>query len=182
MRVTLVIARARNGVIGRDNALPWHLPEDLRHFKALTTGYPIIMGRRTWESIGRPLPGRRTIVITRDPSRLPSGIESSTSLRDAIARAGTPGPDPAISTDEVFIVGGAEIYRQAMAQSLVDRAIITEIDLEPAGDVHLDPPCAPQWRRVSSTGHRSASGIAFRIDEWLREAHGPADSAGGAGI
>ena len=90
-RITLLVARARNGVIGRDNALPWHLPEDLRHFKATTMGHPIVMGRRTYESIGRPLPGRRTIVVTRDPTWAQPGCERAGSLAEAIRLAGTPG-------------------------------------------------------------------------------------------
>jgi len=181
MRVTLVVARASNGVIGRDNALPWHLPEDLRHFRALTLGHPIIMGRKTWESIGRPLPGRRTIVVTRDPSRLPPGVESSASLRGAIAAAATPGADPQISTNEAFIVGGAEIYAQALREDLADRAVITEIDIAPAGNVHFDPPAAPQWLRIASTEHRSANGMSFRIDEWLREGPGQTSSDAATG-
>ena len=85
-RLTVVVARARNGVIGRDNALPWHLPEDLQHFKATTMGHPILMGRRTFESIGRPLPGRRSIVLSRDPGWAREGCERAGSLDEAIAR------------------------------------------------------------------------------------------------
>ena len=128
-RVTLLVARARNGVIGRDNTLPWHLPEDLRHFKATTMGHPIVMGRRTYESIGRPLPGRRTIVVTRDPTWTQPGCERAGSLDEAIRLAGSPSPgssgrgqstgapstgapstdaradsDPPFATDEVFVI------------------------------------------------------------------------------
>ena len=169
MRVTLVVARARNGVIGRDNAIPWHLPEDLRHFRALTTGHAVIMGRKTWESIGRILPGRRMIVVTRDPSRLPAGVEAASSLQAAIDAASRPCSDPAIATDEVFIIGGARIYAEAMRDELVDRAIVTEIEIDPVGDTRFDVPEPPRWRRLSSVAHQSANGLAYRIDEWRRE-------------
>src|SRR5690606_35588306 len=97
MRVTIVVARARNGVIGRDNALPWHLPEDLKHFKATTFGHAIVMGRRTFESIGRALPGRRSIVVTRNEHWSSPDCERAGCLDEAIALAREPGPDPAIA-------------------------------------------------------------------------------------
>jgi dihydrofolate reductase len=168
MRVTIVVARARNGVIGRDNALPWHLPEDLKHFKATTTGHAIVMGRRTFESIGRALPGRRTIVVTRDPDWAHAGCERAGSLRQAIALAATPGPDPAIATDEVFVVGGAQLYAEARA--IADRAIVTEIDLAPEGDARFEALGPPEWTLKSSQTHRSASGLDYRIEDWERAA------------
>ncbi len=169
MRVTLVVARARNGVIGRDNAIPWHLPEDLRHFRALTTGHAVIMGRKTWESINRILPGRRMIVVTRDPSRLPAGVEAASGLKAAIDAAAKPSSDPTIATNEVFIIGGARIYAEAMRDELVDRAIVTEIEIAPDGDTRFDAPSPPQWQLVSSVAHQAANGLSYRIDEWRRE-------------
>lgn len=165
-RVTIVVARARGGVIGVDNGLPWHLPEDLKHFRATTMGHAIVMGRKTFESIGKALPGRRTIVVSRAPDWSHPGCESATTLRDAIALAGRPGADPSIATDEVFVVGGAELYREAVA--LAQRAIVTEIDLEVAGDAHfprLDP---LHWRAASRSERTSSNGVRFAIVDYLR--------------
>ena len=166
MRVTIVVARARNGVIGRDNALPWHLPEDLKHFKATTIGHAIVMGRRTFESIGRALPGRRTIVVTRDPDWAHAGCERAGSLAEAIALAGTPGPDPAIATDEVFIVGGAQLYAQAL--EVADRAIVTEIGIDPEGDARFEALGPPEWTLRTSQAHHSSGGLDYRIEDWVR--------------
>ena len=166
MRVTIVVARARNGVIGRGNALPWHLPEDLKHFKATTTGHAIIMGRRTFESIGRPLPKRRTIVVTRQPDWAHPGCERAGSLAEALTLAATPTDDASIATDEAFIVGGGELYREALARA--DGAIITEIDLAPEGDAHFQSLGPPDWTLVSAEPRRSQSGIDYRIERWAR--------------
>lgn len=138
--LALIAALARNRVIGRDNGMPWHLPEDLKHFKATTLGAPVIMGRRTFASIGRPLPGRRNIVITRDASRLAgNAVEVAPSLDAALALAG--------DTQRVFVIGGGEIYAQAMP--LAAHLHLTEIDAEIDGDTHF-PPVDPQlWRAVS---------------------------------
>jgi dihydrofolate reductase len=165
-RLTLIVARARNGVIGRDNALPWHLPEDLRHFRLTTTGHPILMGRRTFESIGRPLPGRRTIVVTRDPGWSHPGCERAGSLSEAIELAGQPGVNPEIATDEAFVIGGAQLYAEAV--KIADRVLVTEVELEPEGDVYFDRPGPPEWTLRSSAPHRSASGLGYRITEWVR--------------
>jgi dihydrofolate reductase len=126
-RVVLVAAVARNGVIGRDGDLPWRIPEDLKHFKALTLGGPLVMGRKTYASTGRPLPGRRTIVVTRQADWSADGVETALSLEKALALAGDVG--------QVFIVGGAEIYRQAMP--FTDVVELTEVDQHPDGDTHL---------------------------------------------
>jgi dihydrofolate reductase len=104
-RLTLIAAVAQNGVIGRDNKLPWRLSEDLKHFKALTMGHPMIMGRKTWESLPGKLPGRPHIVVTRNPAYIADGATVVTSLQAAVAAAG--------DTDEVFVIGGAELYAQA---------------------------------------------------------------------
>lgn len=166
MRITIVVARARNGVIGHGNALPWHLPEDLRHFKATTTGHAIIMGRRTFDSIGRPLPGRRTIVVSRQPDWTHPGCERASSLTDALALAATPGIDTSIGTDEAFVVGGAELYREAVP--LADAAIVTEIDLEPEGDAHFEALGPPDWALTSADPRCSQAGIRYRIERWSR--------------
>lgn len=165
-RVTIVVARARNGVIGRDNGLPWRLPEDLAHFKATTTGHALIMGRRTFESIGRPLPGRRTIVVSANPHWSHPGCERAASLREAIALAGRPGPDPSIATDEVMVVGGTSIYREALP--LADRIVLTEIDADFEGDARFDAPDPALWRETGRTAAMSAGGLAYAIVEYRR--------------
>jgi len=165
-RVTIVVARARGGVIGADNGLPWHLPEDLKHFRATTMGHAIVMGRKTFESIGKALPGRRTIVVSRDPRWTHPGCESATSLEAAIALAAQPGTDPSIATDEVFVVGGAQLYLDAIA--VAQRAIVTDIDLEVAGDAHFPELDALQWRVESRSERRSDSGLRYAIIDYRR--------------
>ncbi len=127
MTVTLVAAIARNGVIGVDGGLPWHLPDDLRRFKELTLGHVLVMGRKTYESIGHPLPGRTTIVVTRSPSwdSAAAEVRVAGSVSDAIEAA-------AALDDEVFVVGGAQVY--AAALPLADRLELTWVDAEPEGD------------------------------------------------
>lgn len=138
MSVTLVAAIGRNRVIGADGGMPWHLPEDLKHFKAVTLGTTMIMGRRTFDSIGRPLPGRRTIVVTRDAAWHRDGVETAHSLGAALALAG----DVPIS-----IVGGGQIYAQAM--DLADRMDLTFIDAEPDGDTVFPQWTDADWREVA---------------------------------
>lgn len=128
MEVIIVVAVAKNNVIGRDGKLPWHLPSDLQHFKKTTMGFPLIMGRKTFESIGRPLPGRDNIVMTRDPSLKIPGCIVVHSLEDAIAQC----------TDEkIFIIGGAEIFNAALP--LTDTIIVTALERDVEGDVYFDP-------------------------------------------
>lgn len=142
-RISLIAAVARNGVIGLDGGMPWHLPEELRHFKATTMGHPLVMGRRTFESIGRPLPGRRTVVVTRDPSWQHPGVETAHSFAEAISLAG-----PA---DEVFVAGGAQVYAEALP--FAHRLVLTEVHAEPEGDTWF-PQWSPQeWREVSREEH-----------------------------
>lgn len=167
LRVTLVVARAHGGVIGVDNRLPWHLPEDLKHFRALTMGHAILMGRRTWESIGKALPGRRTIVVTRGHDSLPEGVERARSLSEALAIAATPGSDSSIRTDEAFVIGGARLFEDALR--VAQRVVLTEIDLEVDGDTHfrdLDP---ARWREISRSEHRSVNGLRYEIVEYRSE-------------
>ena len=166
-RVSLVVARARNGTIGRNNALPWHLPEDLKHFRKLTTGHAIVMGRRTFESIGRPLPSRRSIVISRTESFAPEGVEVVASLDDALARcAGMP---------EAFVIGGAGLFQEAI--EVADRAIVTEIDADFEGDTFFEPLDAAQWTPTSRTEAESASGLRYAIVIYERKAAEHAASA-----
>ncbi len=166
--MTIVVARARNGVIGRDNRLPWRLPEDLAHFKATTMGRALIMGRRTFESIGRALPGRRTIVVTRDAAWSHAGCERAGSLAEAVALAAAPGPDPAIGTDEAMVVGGAQIYREAMP--LADRIVLTEIDEDFDGDARFPAPDPVAWEESRRRQEVSKSGLRYSIVEYRRRA------------
>jgi dihydrofolate reductase len=151
--ITLIVARAANGVIGLGNTLPWQLPEDLRHFKATTLGHVLVMGRKTFESIGRPLPGRRTIVLTRDPAWTSPGCECAGSIDEAIRLAG--------AVSHIFVAGGGEIYRAALDQA--DQAIITEIDLAPGGDAFFPPLDPATWLLQSRQMHNSASGVHYAI-------------------
>ena len=136
--ISIIVAIARNYTIGSANSMPWHLPEDFRHFKQVTMGKAVIMGRKTYESIGRPLPGRRNIVITRNTDLRIEGCEMATSLDEAIALCDT--------TEENFIIGGGEIYRQAMP--IADKLYITHIDAEFEGDTRF-PNIGPEWREIS---------------------------------
>jgi dihydrofolate reductase len=147
MKVSLIVAAAANNVIGCDNKLPWHLPQDLKYFKSRTLGKPVIMGRKTYESIGRPLPGRANIVVTRNTGWAVPGINAVTSLEDALTLAInlTKGQD--VQASEAMIIGGAEIYKAALP--LADRIYLTRIDVPVDGDAwfpDLDP---ADWQLVS---------------------------------
>ena len=153
MTLSLIFARAANGVIGRDNTIPWRLPEDMAHFKRLTLGWPVIMGRKTWDSLPpkfRPLPGRANIVITRQPDWKDSGAETAASLADALALCA--------ASDEVWIIGGAQIYAQAMP--LAERIEVTEIAENIEGDAYA-PPLGPEWRETAREDHVAANGMKF---------------------
>jgi len=140
--VTLVAAVGANGVIGVDGGLPWRLPEDLAHFKRLTMGHPMIMGRATFDSIGRALPGRTTIVVTRNPGWSADGVETAPNLEAALQRAS--GLD-----DDIFIVGGSQIYQQALASDLVDLMCITRVAAAPEGDAYFPPLDWERWQPVA---------------------------------
>lgn len=142
MKLSIIVAVAENGVIGRGNDLPWRLSADLRRFKRLTMGHAVIMGRKTWESIGRPLPGRRMIVVTRQPNFQADGCELAASLPAAcgLASAG--------ATNEAFIIGGAEIYRQALP--LASRLYLTRVHATIAGDKFFPDYAASDWQLASS--------------------------------
>lgn len=152
-RLSLIVAMARNGVIGVNNALPWHLPEDLKHFKALTMGHHIIMGRRTYESIGRPLPGRTTVIVTRDPAYAMAGCLVAHSLAEAVQRCH--------GDDEAFFVGGASLYEQALP--LADRMYITEIQADYQGDAHFPAIDRTQWRETARAREVSPTGLAYHF-------------------
>ncbi|MCX7274520.1 MAG: dihydrofolate reductase [Burkholderiales bacterium] len=158
--LTVLVARARNGVIGRDNQLPWRLPEDLRHFKATTLGHVLIMGRLTFESIGRPLPGRTTLVLTRNPDWRAPGCLLAASLAEALATAHAQGQG------EVFVVGGEQIYRQALP--IAARVLVTEIELDVPGDAHFGPLPAGQWQETSRQAQTGADGTRFAIVDYRR--------------
>ena len=150
-RVYLVAAVARNGVIGAKGQLPWHLPEDLKHFRKITLGHPVIMGRRTWQSLGNPLPGRDNIVISRTPGFEAPGASVAASLEAAIALcAGEP---------VAFVIGGAEIY--AAALPLADGLVLTEIGADYAGDTHFPDWDRAAWRATQREMHTSADGLRF---------------------
>ena len=141
--ISLIVAVAENGVIGRDGALPWRLSDDLRRFKALTMGKPVIMGRKTWESIGRPLPGRQNIVITRKPGYRAEGSVVVGSLTAALAAAG--------DVPEIMVIGGAEIYRQFLP--LAGRIYLTRVHTVIAGDTFLPAMDPAEWEEVERTRH-----------------------------
>ncbi|APW37383.1 dihydrofolate reductase [Rhodoferax koreense] len=161
MPIHLIFARARNGVIGANNTLPWHLPEDLAHFKRTTMGAPVIMGRKTWDSLPprfRPLPGRQNVVLTRQAGWQADGAVRAGSVEEARAMfpAGV----------DAWVIGGADIYAQALP--LADSAVVTEIDADFEGDAFA-PLLAPPWREVSRETHRAASGLGYSFVVFRRE-------------
>jgi dihydrofolate reductase len=153
MKLNLILARARNGVIGKHNALPWHLPEDMAHFKRHTLGCPVIMGRKTWDSLPpkfRPLPGRLNVVVTRQPDWTAEGAMVVNSIEAACAAC------PADST--AWVIGGAELYAQALV--LASTAVVTEIDAEFEGDAFA-PQFGPEWREAARESHHSSTGLGY---------------------
>ena len=142
-RVSLIVAMAKNRVIGKNNSLPWHLPADLKHFKALTMEHHIVMGRKTYESIGKPLPGRTSVVVTRNVKYSMPGVIVANSLKAAIAACG--------EDQEIFVIGGAELYRQAIA--LADRIYLTEIDANMEGDAHFTELDFNAWQESARVSH-----------------------------
>lgn len=153
-RLALIVAMDRNRVIGRDNSLPWHIPQDLRHFRQLTMGKPLVMGRRTWESIGRPLPGRPSLVISRDPAFAADGAEVFQTLEAALQRATSLAARS--GADEVMVIGGAQIYAEALPR--VARLYVTEVHAEVPGDTWFPEFAGPQWREASREEHPPAEG------------------------
>ncbi|WP_372866540.1 dihydrofolate reductase [Pseudomonas sp.] len=160
----LIAALAQNRVIGRDNQLPWHLPADLKHFKALTLGKPIIMGRKTWDSLGRPLPGRLNLVVSRQPSLQFEGAEVFASLEAAIVRAEQWAREQGV--DELMLIGGAQLYQQALP--LAARLYLTRVDISPEGDAWF-PEFDAAWQRTAAeTFAPLAQSPAYTFETWTR--------------
>lgn len=155
MRLSMIAAMGRNRVIGIDNAMPWHIPADLQHFRAKTMGKPVLMGRRTLEAIGKPLPGRYTIVLTRDPAWRHDGVTVTTDVEEALAAARAEAERR--GTGEAMVGGGAQIYRQLIERT--DRLYLTEVDLAPDGDAFFpDYTAFGRWREISRERHAAADG------------------------
>jgi dihydrofolate reductase len=157
MIIALIAAVASNGVVGRNNQLPWHLPQDLRYFKRTTLGKPVVMGRRTWDSIGRPLPGRTNIVISRQSSLEIEGALVVPDLASALTRAAAVAAGEAC--DELMVIGGAEIYAQALP--LADRLYLTEVHAEVEGDAWFPAWNRDQWQELSRERHSACSSNPF---------------------
>jgi dihydrofolate reductase len=159
--ISLIAAVASNRVIGKDKQLPWHLPEDMRHFRETTRGKPVIMGRNTWESLPdafRPLPGRLNIVVSRNPAYQAAGATLAASLDDALRRAG--------DAAEAFVIGGAELYRQALP--LADRLYLTEIEESVDGDVFFPELAPSEWQEVARKARQGTTGLRFSFVVYQR--------------
>ena len=155
MQLHLIFARSRNGVIGVDGGLPWHLPEDLAHFKRCTLGCPVIMGRKTWDSLPpkfRPLPGRANVVVTRQADWQAPGALCAASLEQAMERCG--------AAEHVWVIGGAQLY--ALALPLAATAVVTEVDTEVEGDAFA-PTFGAQWEETAREEHTAANGLRYRF-------------------
>ena len=152
MRISIIAAMAKNRVIGQKNALPWHLPEDLKHFRKLTMGHHIVMGRKTFESIGKPLPGRTSIVVSRNADLVIPGAEVAPSMEKAVSLCS--------GDEEIFIIGGGELFSQAM--SFADRIYLTEIQDEYEGDAYFPRMDPSEWLEVSREAHE---GYHFTVFE-----------------
>jgi len=156
MPLHLIYARSRNNVIGVNGDLPWHLPEDLAHFKRSTLGQPVIMGRVTWQSIPekfRPLPGRTNVVVSRQPEFSAPGAQVVTSLQAAL--------DLFPADEVVWLIGGAQLYAQAMP--LAQQLVITEIDEDYEGDAFAPAVVAAEWKETQRTTHTSAQGLGYSL-------------------
>lgn len=159
-RIGLIWAQARGRVIGSNGAMPWHLPEDLAHFKRTTQGHPVIMGRKTWDSLParfRPLPGRRNIVVTRQENFNQIGVERACSLREALRFCE--------NSEQVWVIGGAQIYAQALP--LADALVVTEIDADFAGDAFA-PAIGPGWHEVAREPLVTGNGLRLAFVTWRR--------------
>ena len=161
MQINLIYARAANGVIGKDNAMPWHLPEDMAHFKQLTSGCPVIMGRKTWDSLPakfRPLPGRHNIVISRQAGYAAEGASTAASLVQALRLCE--------ADSQVWVIGGAQIY--ALAEPLAHRIEVTEIAHDFDGDAFA-PVLGLQWQEAARQAHVSANGLRFSFVTYTKQ-------------
>ena len=157
--ITIVAALARNRAIGLDGAMPWHLPRELKHFKDTTMGKPIVMGRKTHESIGRALPGRQNLVVTRNAAFSAAGCDVAGSLDQAVARA---------NGDEVIVIGGGELYSRALP--VADRMVLTLVDCEPEADTWFPEWSEADWRRTDSRREAAdeKNPHAYEVVEFLR--------------
>jgi dihydrofolate reductase len=163
--LSLIAALAENRVIGVDNSMPWHLPGDFKHFKATTLGKPIIMGRKTWDSLGRPLPGRLNLVVTRQQDLQLEGAEVFTSLDAAVHRAEEWAREQGVS--EVMLIGGAQLYGQALEHA--DRLYLTRVALSPEGDAWFPAFDESQWTLVSNTENPALDDKpAYSFEVWER--------------
>lgn len=159
MLLSLIVAYAQNHVIGRNNTLPWRLPSDLAHFKRTTLGHPVIMGRKTWESLGRPLPGRRNIVISRNQDFTADGAQCVSSLSQAIASVQ--------EAEQAFVIGGAQIYQEALP--FAQQVIATEVLANVEGDAFFAPLDPAQWTEISRTHHPEENGLRFDVVQYRRK-------------
>ena len=158
-RLALVAAVARNGVIGANNRMPWHLAGELRHFRTLTTGHRIVMGRKTWESLGRPLPDRENVIVSRDAALVAPGCRVVASLADALADCALPDP--------IFCIGGAELYRAALP--LADELHLTEIDADFQGDTLMPAIPRAEWREIArQPANDAATGVNYAFVHYVR--------------
>ncbi|MGW0665015.1 dihydrofolate reductase [Streptodolium elevatio] len=168
MNVGLIWAQTLDGVIGADNAIPWRVPEDMAHFKATTLGHPVVMGRKTWDSLPprfRPLTGRRNIVVTRDPQWAAEGAERAGSVKQALELAAEP-PRPDGASAEIWVIGGGEIYRAAMEYATT--LWVTDVDSAVAGDTYAPIPDAA-WTVTEDSGWQSStSRLRYRIRKYTR--------------
>ncbi|WP_090355564.1 dihydrofolate reductase [Pseudomonas coleopterorum] len=163
--LSLIAALAENRVIGIDNSMPWHLPGDFKYFKATTLGKPIIMGRKTWDSLGRPLPGRLNLVVSRQPDLQLPGAEVFASLDAAIERAEAWAHEQ--GADEVMLIGGAQLYELSLAQA--DRLYLTRVALQPEGDAWFPEFDENQWQKVSSVANEAVDDKpAYAFEVWER--------------
>jgi dihydrofolate reductase len=165
--LSLIAALGENRVIGIDNRMPWHLPGDFKYFKARTLGKPIVMGRKTWDSLGRPLPGRLNLVVSRQPGLQLEGAEVFASLEAAVERA----HQWAIAqgVDEIMLIGGAQLYEQARA--LADRLYLTRVELNPEGDAWFPVVDPQRWVLASTESHPAEEGRpAYHFEVW-QQAH-----------
>lgn len=156
MKLAIIVAAAKNGVIGSNNQLPWHLPQDLKYFKSVTLGKPVIMGRKTYESIGRPLPGRTNIVVTRSKDWVADNVIVTNNLEQALLEAKKILADSSVS-DEAMVIGGAEIYRAALP--FADRVYLTRINAMPEGDAFFDALSEAEWELESSLAGDEAASV-----------------------
>lgn len=164
-RLTLVAAVAHGGVVGANGAMPWHLPQDLAHFRRLTQGHPVLMGRRTWESLPpqfRPLPGRRNLVLTRNAAWQDRGAQAVTSVAAAL--------NAVADAPELFVIGGASVWAEALP--LAQRLVLTELDLQVDGDTHFPPWDRAAFRRTAHEAHRAGApnDFAFAFATYERRA------------